>query len=74
MKNWLMAVGGALALILGIWLIVFFAPRVLVFLESIVGILAGIAGGVLLFLGIDGIKTQRAEKGEKTAEAGPEKK
>jgi len=28
-----------------------------------------IEGGVLLFFGIDGIKTQRAEKGEKTAKA-----
>jgi hypothetical protein len=62
MKNWLMAIGGGLALIVGVWLIVFFAPRVLVFLEGIVGILAGGVGGVLLFIGIDGIKTDRKER------------
>jgi len=39
-----------------------FALQVLMFLEGIVGILAGNGGGVPLFLGIDGIKTQRAER------------
>jgi len=62
MKSYLMAIRGALVLALGIWLIVFFAPRVLIFLEGIMGILARIVGGILFFVGIDGIKTAVKEE------------
>ena len=44
MKNWLMTIGGGLIIVLGVWLVVIFAPQVLFFLEGIVGILAEIAG------------------------------
>lgn len=36
----------------GIWLIVIFASRVLTFLEGIVGIAAGVVGGIVLTIGI----------------------
>jgi len=69
MKNWLIAIGGVLTVILAIWLIVIFAPRVLLFLEGIVGILAGIIGGILLFVGIEGIRSGRVEKKEMAVKA-----
>ena len=59
-----------------VWLIVIFAPRVLFFLEGIVGIIAGIVGGVILTIGISGIKTKFEEKREekvKPAKADPTK-
>ena|GEM_PF-1093425 len=76
MKNWLMAVGGGLIIVLAVWLIVIFAPQVLFFLEGIVGILAGIAGGIILAIGISGVKTKLEEKREekmKPAKADPTK-
>ena len=65
MKNWLMTIGGGLIIVLGVWLVVIFAPQVLFFLEGIVGILAGIAGAVILTIGISGVKTKFKEKREK---------
>jgi len=56
MKKWLMVIGGAICTVIGIWLIVIFAPQVLLFLEGIVGILAGAVGGVILFIGISELK------------------
>ena len=76
MKNWLMTIGGGVIIVVAIWLIVIFAPRVLFFLEGIVGILAGIVGGVILTIGISGIKTKVEEKREekvKPAKANPKK-
>ena len=65
MKNWLMTIGGGLIIVLGVWLVVIFAPQVLLFLEGIVGILAGIAGAVILAIGISRVKTKFEEKKEK---------
>ncbi|MBE0479271.1 hypothetical protein IBX65_09205 [Candidatus Aerophobetes bacterium] len=62
MKNWLMAIGGGAIIVVAIWLIVIFAPQVLVFLKGIVGIAAGIAGGALLAIGAGGVKTALTEK------------
>jgi len=56
MKKWPMVIGGAICTVVGIWLIVIFAPQVLLFLEGIVGILAGAVGGVILFIGINELK------------------
>ncbi len=56
MKKWLKIVGGAIATVIGIWLIVIFAPRVLFFLEGIVGIAVAIIGLVILAIGISELK------------------
>jgi len=56
MKKWLKIVGGAVATAVGIWLIVLFAPRVLVFLEGIVGIAVALIGLIILAIGISEIK------------------
>ncbi len=56
MKKWLKIVGGAVATAVGIWLIVLFAPRVLVFLEGIVGIAVACVGLIILAIGISEIK------------------
>jgi len=56
MKKWLKVVGGAVATAVGIWLIVIFAPRVLVFLEGIVGVAVAIVGVVVLAIGISELK------------------
>ncbi|MCD6083430.1 hypothetical protein J7J59_04900 [Candidatus Aerophobetes bacterium] len=56
MKKWLKVVGGAVATALGIWLIVVFASKVLLFLEGIVGIAVAIVGIVVLAIGISELK------------------
>lgn len=56
MRKWLKVIGGAAIAAFGIWLIVIFAPQVLFFLEGIVGILAGVTGGVILFIGISELR------------------
>jgi len=56
MKKWLKIIGGGVVLAVGIWLIVIFAPRVLTFLEGIVGIAAGTVGGIVLAIGISEFK------------------
>jgi len=56
MKKWLKIVGGAVATAVGIWLVVLFAPKVLVFLEGIVGIAVAIVGLIILAIGISEIK------------------
>jgi len=56
MKKWLKIVGGAVATAVGIWLVVLFAPKVLVFLEGIVGIAVAVVGLIILAIGISEIK------------------
>lgn len=56
MKKWLKIIGGAIATVVGIWLIVIFAPRVLIFLEGIVGIAAAVVGVIILAVGISELK------------------
>lgn len=56
MNKWLMVLGGAASTAVGIWLIVFFAPQVLLFLQGVVGILAGLIGAVVLFIGISELR------------------
>lgn len=56
MKKWLKIVGGAVATAVGIWLVVLFAPKVLVFLEGIVGIAVALVGLIILAIGISEIK------------------
>lgn len=62
MRNWLMALGGGVIIGVVIWLIVIFAPQVLLFLEGIVGIAAGIVGGVILAIGASGVRSALEEK------------
>jgi len=62
MKKWLMIIGGVIAVIVGIWLIVIFAPRVLTFLEGIVGIVVVAVGGIVLVIGISELKEKVATK------------
>ena len=62
MKKWLMIIGGAIAVIVGIWLIIVFAPRVLTLLQSIVGIVVGAVGGIVLVIGISELKEKAGEK------------
>ncbi|MCD6231954.1 hypothetical protein J7K28_04925 [Candidatus Aerophobetes bacterium] len=62
MKKWLEVIGGAIAVVIGIWLIVIFAPQVLTFLEGIVGIAVGGIGGIVLAIGISELKEGVAEK------------
>jgi len=56
MKKWLKVVGGAVATAVGIWLIVIFASKVLLFLEGVVGIAVAIVGIVVLAIGISELK------------------
>ncbi len=56
MKKWLMIIGGAIATIIGIWLIVFFASQVLIFLKGIVGVTAAVIGIIVLAIGISELK------------------
>ncbi len=56
MKKWLKILGGAVATAVGIWLIVIFAPMVLIFLEGIVGIAAALVGLIILAIGISELK------------------
>jgi len=56
MKKWLKIVGGVIATVIGIWLIVIFAPDVLIFLKGIVGIVAAVVGLVILAIGISELK------------------
>ncbi len=56
MKKWLKILGGAVATTVGIWLIVIFAPMVLIFLEGIVGIAAALVGLIILAIGISELK------------------
>ena len=56
MKKWLMVLGGAIAAIIGIWLIVIFASQVLTFLKGIVGVAAVIVGIIVLAIGISELK------------------
>jgi len=69
MKNWLMAIAGGAIMAAAVWLIIIFAPQVLLLLEGIVGILAGIAGGVILAIGAGGIKSALEETRAKKVEA-----
>ena len=56
MKKWLKIVGGAVATAVGILLIVLFAPKVLVFMEGIVGIAVAMVGLIILAIGFSEIK------------------
>jgi len=56
MKKWLMIIGGAIATIIGIWLIVIFASQVLIFLKGIVGVAAAVIGIIVLAIGISELK------------------
>ncbi|MCD6317854.1 hypothetical protein J7M02_02165 [Candidatus Aerophobetes bacterium] len=56
MKKWLKIVGGVVATAVGIWLIVVFASKVLMFLEGIVGIVVAVVGLVGLAIGISELK------------------
>ena len=56
MKKWLMIVGGAIATIVGIWLVVIFASSVLTFLKGIVGVAAIVIGIIVLAIGISELK------------------
>ena len=56
MRKWLKIVGGAVATAVGIWLIILFAPEVLVFILGIVGIMAVLVGLIILAIGISEIK------------------
>jgi len=56
MKKWLKIVGGVVATAVGIWLIVVFASKVLIFLEGIVGIVVAVVGLVGLAIGISELK------------------
>jgi len=69
MKDLLIAIGGAVILGIGVFLIVIFSSQVLLFLEGIVGIAAGVAGGVILAIGASGVKSNLEEKRAKKAEA-----
>jgi len=76
MKKWMMVLGGVVLVIVAIILIVIFAGQVLEFLQGIVGILAGLAGAILLFIGVSDIRADRemqrqeAEEKRKSAESG----
>ncbi len=56
MKKWLKIIGGAVATAVGIWLIVIFAPWVLVFLKGIVGIVVAAIGLIILAIGVSEVK------------------
>ena len=61
MKKWLEVIGGTIAIIVGIWLIVLFAPRVLTLIEGIGGIVVGVGGGIALAIGISELKEKPVE-------------
>ena len=65
MKDWLATIGGALIVILAVWLVVTFAPQVLFFLKGIIGVLAGMTGVIFLFFGINGIRAKKKRKGKR---------
>lgn len=72
MKNWLFAIGGGVIIGAAVWLIVIFAPQVLLFLEGIVGIAAGVVGGIVLVIGVSGVRSnieERRKEQPKTAQA-----
>ena len=69
MKDWLAAIGGVLIVSLAVWLVVTFAPQVLLFLKGIIGVLAGMTGVIFLFFGIQGIRAKKEEKREKVVKA-----
>ena len=56
MKKWLKIVGGAVATAVGVWLVVIFASKVLIFLEGTVGIAAAVIGLIILAIGISELK------------------
>lgn len=56
MKKWLKVVGGVVLTLVGIWLIVIFAPQVLEFLKGVVGILVAVMGLIILAIGISELK------------------
>ncbi|MBE0478362.1 hypothetical protein IBX65_04490 [Candidatus Aerophobetes bacterium] len=56
MKKWLKILGGAVATIVGIWLIVIFRYDVLSFLKGVVGIVAAVVGLIVLVIGISELK------------------
>jgi len=56
MKKWLKIIGGVVATAVGIWLIVIFASKVLMFLEGIVGIAVAVVGLIILAIGISELK------------------
>jgi len=68
LKNFLVAIGGGVILGVGIFLIVVFSSQVLLFLEGVVGILAGIAGGIILAIGASGVKDDIEERRRKREE------
>ena len=68
MKNFLVSIGGGVILGVGIFLIVVFSSQVLLFLEGVVGILAGIAGGIILAIGASGVKDDIEERRRKREE------
>ena len=56
MRKWLKILGGAVATIVGIWLIVIFAVQVLRFLQGVVGIIAAVVGIIIMVIGISELK------------------
>lgn len=56
MKKWLKIVGGVITTAVGIWLIVIFASKVLIFLQGIIGITAIGIGLIVLVIGISELK------------------
>ncbi len=56
MKKWLKIIGGMIATVVGIFLIVIFASEVLVFIEGIVGIGAVVIGLIILAIGVSELK------------------
>ena len=56
MKKWLKIIGGVVATAVGVWLVVIFASKVLIFLEGIVGIAEAVIGLIILAIGISELK------------------
>ncbi|MCK4418313.1 hypothetical protein KAV79_00705 [Candidatus Aerophobetes bacterium] len=56
MKKWLKIIGGVVATAVGVWLVVIFASKVLIFLEGIVGIAVAVIGLIILAIGISELK------------------
>ncbi len=56
MKKWLKIIGGVVVTAVGVWLVVIFASKVLIFLEGIVGIAAAVIGLIILAIGISELK------------------
>jgi len=55
-KKWLKIIGGVVATAVGVWLVVIFASKVLIFLEGIVGIAVAVIGLIILAIGISELK------------------